>query len=52
MYHLRMEDGDSVTEHINFFNTLVSQLVSINIVIAKNISVLLCYVLCQTLGII
>jgi hypothetical protein len=30
-----MEDGDSVTEHINSFNTLVSQLVSINITIAE-----------------
>jgi hypothetical protein len=30
-----MEDGDSVTEHINAFNTLVSQLVSINITIAE-----------------
>ena len=34
LYHLRMEDGDSVTEHLNAFNTLVSQLVSINITIA------------------
>jgi hypothetical protein len=31
LYHLRMEDGDSVTEHLNSFNTLVSQLVSVNI---------------------
>ena len=23
-YHLRMEDGDSVTDHLNVFNTLVS----------------------------
>jgi hypothetical protein len=35
LYHLRMEDGDSVTEHLNAFNTLVSQLVSVNIMIAK-----------------
>jgi hypothetical protein len=35
LYHLRMEDGDCVIEHINSFNTLVSQLVSINIMIAK-----------------
>ena len=24
LYHLRMEDGDSVTNHLNVFNTLVS----------------------------
>jgi hypothetical protein len=35
LYHLRMEDGDSVTEHLNVFNTLVSQLVSVNITIAE-----------------
>jgi hypothetical protein len=35
LYHLRMEDGDYVTEHLNSFNTLVSQLVSVNITIAK-----------------
>ena len=33
LYHLRMEDRDSMTEHLNAFNTLVSQLVSINIMI-------------------
>ena len=27
LYHLRMEDGDSVTDHLNVFNTLVSQLI-------------------------
>jgi hypothetical protein len=35
LYHLRMEDGDSVTKHLNAFNTLVSQLVSVNIMIAE-----------------
>jgi hypothetical protein len=35
LYHLRMEDGDSVKEHLNAFNTLVSQLVSVNITIAE-----------------
>jgi hypothetical protein len=35
LYHLRMEDGDSVTEHLNAFNTLVSQLVYVNITIAE-----------------
>lgn len=31
LYHLRMEDGDSVTDHLNVFNTLVSQLVSVDV---------------------
>jgi hypothetical protein len=31
LYHLRMEGGDSMTEHLNAFNTLVIQLVSVNI---------------------
>jgi hypothetical protein len=35
MYHLRMEYGYSVTEHLNLFNTMVSQLVSINITIVE-----------------
>jgi hypothetical protein len=35
LYHLRMEDGDSMIEHPNAFNTLVSQLVSVNITIAE-----------------
>ena len=26
-----MEDGDSVTDHLNFFNTLVSQLIYVDI---------------------
>jgi hypothetical protein len=35
LYHLRMEDGDFVTEHLNAFNTLVNQLVFVNITIAE-----------------
>jgi hypothetical protein len=35
LYHLRMEDGDCVTEHINSFNTLVSQLTYVTITIAE-----------------
>jgi hypothetical protein len=35
LYHLRMEDGDSVIEHLNVFNTLVSQLGFVNITIAE-----------------
>jgi hypothetical protein len=31
LYHLRMDDGDSMMEHLNSFNTLVSQLVSVDI---------------------
>jgi hypothetical protein len=31
LYNLRMKDGDSVAEHLNTFNTVVSQLVSIEI---------------------
>jgi hypothetical protein len=30
-----MEDGDSVIEHLNTFNNMVSQLGSLNITIAK-----------------
>ena len=35
MYHLRMEDGDFLIEHLNAFNTLVSQLVYVNITLEK-----------------
>jgi hypothetical protein len=31
LYHLRMEDGDSMTDHLNVFNTLVSQLIFVDI---------------------
>eukprot|EP00253_Pinus_taeda_P033481 PITA_33481 len=31
LYNLRMKDGDSVTEHLNTFNTVVSQLASVDI---------------------
>jgi hypothetical protein len=34
LYNLRMRDGDSVAEHLNAFNTVVSQLVSIEIKIS------------------
>jgi len=34
LYNLRMKDGDSVTEHLNAFNTVVSQLASIDIKIS------------------
>src|SRR6202789_501894 len=35
LYHIRMEDGYFVTEHINAFNNLVSQLVFVNIMIVE-----------------
>ena len=31
MYSVRMEDGDSMIEHLNSFNSLVSQLIHVNI---------------------
>ena len=34
LYNLRMKDGDSVKEHMNAFNTMVSQLSSIDIKIS------------------
>eukprot|EP00253_Pinus_taeda_P006838 PITA_06838 len=34
LYNLRMKDGDSVTEHLNAFSTVVSQLSSIDIKIS------------------
>jgi hypothetical protein len=34
LYNLRMRDGDSVVEHLNTFNTVVIQLVSIEIKIS------------------
>jgi hypothetical protein len=34
MYNLRMRDGDSVVENLNAFNTMVSQLVSVEIKIS------------------
>eukprot|EP00253_Pinus_taeda_P035348 PITA_35348 len=34
LYNLRMKDGDSVTKHLNAFNTAVSQLASVDIKIS------------------
>jgi hypothetical protein len=34
LYNLRMRDGDSVAEHLNAFNTVVSQFVSVDIKIS------------------
>eukprot|EP00253_Pinus_taeda_P009932 PITA_09932 len=35
LYNLRMKEGDSVTEHLNAFNTVVSQLASVDIKISN-----------------
>jgi len=35
LYNLRMKDGDLVKEHMNTFNTVVSQLLSIDIKISN-----------------
>jgi hypothetical protein len=47
LYHIMMEYGYFVTEHLYTFNTLVSQLVSANIMIVKEDKciTLLCYLL-------
>ena len=35
LYNLRMKDGDSVTEHLNAFNTMVSHLSFVDIKISR-----------------
>ncbi len=35
LYNMRMKDGDSMTEHLNAFNIVVSQLLSIDIQISN-----------------
>ena len=35
LFHLRMDENDTVTEHLNVYNTLVSQITSIGIKMAK-----------------
>lgn len=35
LYNLRMKDGDSVTEHLNRFNTMVIQLLYVDIKISS-----------------
>ena len=53
LYNLRMKDGDLVIEHLNAFNTVISQLLSIDIKILdedKCIS-LLCTLPYSSLGI-
>eukprot|EP00253_Pinus_taeda_P031029 PITA_31029 len=45
LYNLRMKDGDSVTEHLNAFNTVVSQLSSVDIKISDEDKCI--YLLCS-----
>ena len=45
LYNLRMKDRDSVTEYLNTFNTVVSQLLSVDIKIQMKISASVCCVL-------
>ena len=53
LYNLRMRDGDSVVEHLNAFNTVVSQLVSVDIKISdEDKNVLVFCVPYQTRGIV
>jgi hypothetical protein len=45
LYNLRMKDGDSVTEHLNAYNIVISHLLFVDIKIPyedKCISLLLC----------
>ena len=37
LYNLRMKDGDSVTENLNAFNTMISQLASVDIKISDEV---------------
>ena len=43
-----MEDGDSVIEHLNAFNTLVSQLGYVNITLGEEDTCITFYVIWQT----
>jgi hypothetical protein len=48
MYNPRMKDGDLVTEHLKPFNTVVSQLLYVDINILMNTNVSVYYVIYQT----
>jgi hypothetical protein len=53
LYNLRMRDGDSVADHLNAFNTVVSQLVYVEIKISNEYKCInLLHVLYQTCGIV
>jgi transcription elongation factor GreA-like protein len=47
LYNMRMKDGDSVTEHLNAFNILLNQLLSVDINISNEDTFiyLLCFLL-------
>lgn len=52
LYNLRMKDGNLTTRHMNAFNNVITQVLSINIKISMTISQSVCCVLYQTSGII
>jgi len=52
LYNLRMKDGDLVTEHLNAFNTLVSQLLSVDIKISDDDKCISFFVLYHIHGIV
>ena len=35
LFHLRMDENDTITEHLNVYNTLVSQITSVGIKMAE-----------------
>ena len=47
LFHLRMDENETVTEHLNVYNTLVSHIASVGIKWLKKINVLHYCVLCQ-----
>ena len=50
LYNLRMKDGDSVIQHLNAFNTVVSQLLFVDIKFQMKISALVCCVSTRFMG--
>ena len=50
LFHLIMDENDTVTEHLNVYNTLVSQITYVGIKWLKKINVLHYCVLCQIPG--
>lgn len=52
LYLLRMNDGDLVIEHLNAFNTIISQQLFIDIKVTEEDNALVCCVDYQTLGIV
>ena len=50
LFHLRMDKNDTITEHLNVYNTLVSQITSAGIEMTEEDNVLHYCVLCRILG--